>query len=137
MSISTSGMLGDGSLTVAISDAMVGVLARHTGRGATSAWTTIGPDLIVCVMADALTKGEKSLVRHGNGQAVLDIRRAYQDSMAEEAIRTVEELSGRRVAAFLSNNHIDPDLGVETFVLYPSADGDEAEEPSANGARLN
>ena len=137
MSISTSGMLGDGSLTVAISDAIVGVLSRHTGRGATSAWTTIGQDLIVCVMADALTKGEKSLVRHGNGQAVLDIRSAYQESMAQEAISIVEELSGRRVAAFLSNNHIDPDLGVEIFVLHPSADGHEAPEPSADGAHLN
>ena len=33
----------------------------------------------------------------------------------------VESISGRSVSAFMSNNHIDPDLAVETFVLEPRA----------------
>jgi uncharacterized protein YbcI len=103
---------------------MVGLLSRYTGRGATSAWTTIAQDLVVCVLGDALTKGEKTLVKHGNGDAVLDLRKAYQESMADEAIHAIEELTGRRVAAFMSNNHIDPDLGVEIFVLQPDGNGD-------------
>jgi uncharacterized protein YbcI len=122
MRSSTDRELGDGTLSSAISDAMVGLVSRYTGRGATSAWTTFGKDLIVCVMGDALTKGEKSLVAYGNREAVLNIRAAYQESMAEEAIRAVEELTGRQVAAFMSNNSIDPDLAVETFVLHPSPD---------------
>src|SRR4030081_1220052 len=51
--------LGHGTMTAAISDAMVGLVSRYTGRGATSSWTTLGKDLIVCVMGDSLTKGEK------------------------------------------------------------------------------
>jgi uncharacterized protein YbcI len=109
-----------GVMTAAISDAMVGLVSRYTGRGATCSWTTLGKDLIVCVIADALTKGEKSLVKYGDSQAVLDIRKAYQASMAQDAIGVVQELTGRRVAAFMSNNHIDPDLAVETFILHPS-----------------
>jgi uncharacterized protein YbcI len=70
-------------------------------------------------MGDALTKGEKRLLQNGDREAVLAVRKAYQASMAEEAISVVEELTGRRVAAFMSNNHIDPDLAVETFVLQP------------------
>jgi uncharacterized protein YbcI len=69
-----------------------------------------------------LTSGEKSLVEHGRPDAVLSIRRAYQETMAQEAIGIVEELSGRRVAAFMSSNHIDPDLAVETFVLLHAPD---------------
>ena len=110
----------DGTLSSAISDAMVRVLSRHTGRGATSSWTILGRDLIVCVMGDSLTKGERSLVQHGKREAVLEIRKAFQESMAEEAIGVVEALSGRQVAAFMSNNNIDPDLSVEIFVLAPS-----------------
>ncbi|HEV3193189.1 MAG TPA: Na-translocating system protein MpsC family protein [Polyangiaceae bacterium] len=110
-----------GDVTSAISDAMASLLSRHTGRGATSSWTTFNRDLIVCVMGDALTKGERSLVQYGKSEAVLSIRKAYQESMAEEAISIVEELSRRRVAAFMSNNHIDPDLAVETFILQPAA----------------
>jgi hypothetical protein len=39
----------------------------------------------------------------------------------------IERLTGRRVIAFISANHIDPDLTVETFILAPdgveNADG--------------
>lgn len=107
----------NGDMTSAISDAMAALLSRYTGRGATSSWTTFSGDLIVCVMGDALTRGERSLIEYGRSDAVLDIRRAYQETMAQEAISIVEDLSGRRVAAFMSSNHIDPDLAVETFVL--------------------
>jgi uncharacterized protein YbcI len=117
-----------GDVTSAISDAMASLLSRHTGRGATSSWTTFSRDLIVCVMGDALTRGEKSLVQYGRPDAVLTIRRAYQESMAPEAISIVEELSGRRVTAFMSNNHIDPDVAVEVFILQRAPDGAEPEE---------
>ncbi len=120
MSSTQQGDGARGAVTSAISDAMAGLLSRHTGRGATSSWTTFGRDIIVCVMADALTTGERSLVRHGRSSAVLGIRSAYQDTMEQEAISVVEELSGRRVSAFMSTNHIDPDLAVEIFVLHRS-----------------
>jgi hypothetical protein len=29
----------------------------------------------------------------------------------------VEEITGRKVIAFLSDNHLDPDIAVESFVL--------------------
>ena len=115
-------------VTAAISDAMAKLLSRYTGRGATSARTTFSRDLIVCVMGGALTKGEKSLVEHGRPEAVLSIRSTYQDCMEQEAIGVVEELSGRRVAAFMSGNHIEPDLAVEIFVLQPAANGRETHE---------
>jgi uncharacterized protein YbcI len=123
-------------MAASISDAMANLLSRHTGRGATTSWTTFGRDLIVCVMADALTKGEQWLVQSGKGEAVLHIRRAYHESMAEEAIGLVEELSGRRVTAFMSNNHVDPDIAVEIFVLQPSPGGRDARDlAGANDGR--
>jgi uncharacterized protein YbcI len=117
-----------GEVTSSISDAMASLLSRYTGRGATSSRTTFSGDLIVCVLGDALTKGEKSLVAYGRPEAVLSIRHAYQECMAQEAIGIVEELSGRRVAAFMSNNHIEPDLAVEIFVLKQSSNGNESDE---------
>jgi uncharacterized protein YbcI len=125
-----------GDVTSAISDAMASLVSRYTGRGATSSRTTFSRDLIVCVMGDTLTTGEKSLVQYGKSEAVLSIRRAYQESMAEEAISVVEELSGRRVMAFMSNNHIDPDLAVEIFVLQRAPNGRQSDEASDGRARL-
>jgi uncharacterized protein YbcI len=31
----------------------------------------------------------------------------------------IEQLTGRKVLAFMSANHIDPDLAVELFILEP------------------
>lgn len=37
--------------------------------------------------------------------------------MRNDLVAAVEELLGRRVIAFLSDNHIDPDVAIESFVL--------------------
>jgi hypothetical protein len=42
--------------------------------------------------------------------------------MREDAIAKIEELTGRRVTAFMSANHIDPDLAAELFVLEPEGE---------------
>jgi hypothetical protein len=67
-----------------------------------------------------------------------DSRRAFQDTMQAEAITTVQELSGRRVLAFMSTNHIDPDLALEVFILEPVAcDGLDAPTLDGHGRDLN
>jgi uncharacterized protein YbcI len=43
--------------------------------------------------------------------------------MSKEAVAHVEEITGRKVLAFLSDNHIDPDVAVESFVLEPEGGG--------------
>jgi uncharacterized protein YbcI len=121
-----------GVVTAAISNSMVRLLHRYTGRGPTRARTTIGEDIIVCVMEATLTKGEQSLVQDGKAEVVLHSRRAFQDTIEGEAISAVEELSGRHVVAFMSNNHIDPDLAVEVFILEP-ARSDIVEDQRVDG----
>jgi uncharacterized protein YbcI len=116
-----------GAASAAISNAIVRLLHRYTGRGPTRARTTIGTDVIVCVLGATLTKGEQTLVSDGKADVVLQSRRAFQDSMRDDAIAVVQEISGRHVVAFMSTNNIDPDLAVEVFVLEadPSAEGSD------------
>lgn len=76
-------------------------------------------DLVTVVLQDTLTRGERSLVADGRSQLVLDMRRAFQQTMREDLVTGVERILERRVAAFLSDNHIEPDIAVETFVLAP------------------
>jgi uncharacterized protein YbcI len=99
---------------------VVQVLRAYTGRGPTKAWTSIDTDLIVVVLHDTLTKGERSLVADGRGLLVREMRKAYQDTMGPEMTTGIREITGREVLAFLSDNHIDPDIAVETFVLRPA-----------------
>ena len=108
-----------GSRAAAISNLVVRLFAEYTGRGPTRARTYIHDDLITCVLQDTLTKGELSLVRDGKVDLVLTTRKAFQDTMRDDMVAGVELIVERKVAAFLSDNHMDPDVAVESFVLAP------------------
>jgi uncharacterized protein YbcI len=112
-----------GSIALSISNAMVKLMAETTGRGPTQARTTIGRDHVLVLLRDTLTKGERVLAERGFRDDVLYIRRRYQDAMREEATALIEDLVGRRVIGFMSENHLDPDLAAEVFILEPSGDG--------------
>jgi uncharacterized protein YbcI len=108
-----------GELSAAISNAVVQALHRTTGRGPTHAKTTIGTNGVFVVLQDNLTVGEQTLSNAGQGRAVLDLRRRWQGVMEADVSRAIEDLTGRKVIGFMSDNHIDPDLAVEVFVLEP------------------
>jgi uncharacterized protein YbcI len=110
-----------GPLHAAISEAVVRLMAQNTGRGPTKARTTIDGDLIVVVLKNSLTPGERYLADENRGEQVLDMRRAYQDAMRTDCIAAVENLTSRTVTAFMSANHIDPDLAAEVFILKPQS----------------
>jgi uncharacterized protein YbcI len=122
-----------GSIASAISGAVVQLMREYTGRGPTKARTYIDEDLITVVLQDTLTMGERSLVRDGEGELVLTSRKAFQRTMSSQMVAAVERHSGRSVFAFLSDNHLDPDVAVESFVLVPRAidDGDSDVSGSA------
>jgi uncharacterized protein YbcI len=106
-----------GELSAALSNAIVALFAEYTGRGATQSRTYVHENLVVCVLHDSMTKGERSLVRDGKEEAVLAIRSTYQEAMRPELIEIVERLTGRNVSAFMSSNHVNPDVAIESFVL--------------------
>jgi uncharacterized protein YbcI len=108
-----------GELTSEISNRVVQALARTTGRGPTKAKTTLGDNGVFVVLQDTLSRGEHNLAEAGESQTVLAVRRKWQAVMQAEVSREIEELTGRKVIGFMSDNHIDPDLAVEVFVLEP------------------
>jgi uncharacterized protein YbcI len=73
----------------------------------------------VHALQDTLTKAERTLVNRGQADLVLHTRKTFQNTMSEDLIAGVEELTGRKVRAFLSSNHIDPDVAIESFLLEP------------------
>jgi uncharacterized protein YbcI len=111
----------NGELNAAISEALVRLMADTTGRGPTKARTTIDRDLIVVMLQNTLTAGERYLAGSDRAEQVLATRRAYQEAMSADCITAIEDLAGRTVIAFMSANHIDPDLAAEIFVLKPQA----------------
>ena len=114
-----------------ISTAAVQLLREYTGRGPTKAKTLINDDVVTVLLADTLTKGERKLVDSGRSDRVLQLRHDYQLTMRDDLIAIVERQLDRKVIAFMSQNHIDPDLAVEVFVLEP----DGAGQPRAGRSR--
>jgi hypothetical protein len=74
----TLGPTATGPSGLAIANDVARLLNEYTGRGPTKARTSFGDDLVTVVIRDLLTKGERSLVRDGRVDLVLDLRRAYQ-----------------------------------------------------------
>lgn len=118
-----------GSKAAAISNHVVRTMSEYTGRGPTKGRTHINDDVVTVVLRDTLTKGERSLVGDDLEELVLTMRKAFQSTMRHDLVRGVEEILGRKIIAFMSANHIDPDVAVEIFLLAP------AERPGDNGAR--
>jgi uncharacterized protein YbcI len=120
-----------GTLHMAISNAVVRLLREYTGRGPTKSRTTIRDNVVLVMLEQTLTKGEESLVSKGRVDKVIEIRHEFQEAMREESIAKVGELTGRKVTAMLSANHVNPDIGAEIFVLNGPPEYDEPRTPAA------
>jgi uncharacterized protein YbcI len=120
------------SVNSQICDTTVRLLREYTGRGPTKAKATINGDSVMVLLGDTLTRGERQLVATGKAERVLQLRHDYQLAIRDQLVEAVEEVIGRKVIAFMSQNHIDPDLAVEIFILQPEHSGDD----STSGADL-
>ena len=112
------------SPSATISDAAVRLLREYTGRGPTGARTTINHDSVMIVLRDTLTRGERMLVENGKADRVMAVRHDFQLVMKDDLVGAVEGTLDRKVIAFMSTNHVDPDLAVEVFVLEPQPKAD-------------
>ncbi len=107
-------------LLAAVSEAMVLMHERYHGRApATAKSLMMGDDLLACVLGGVYTDVEKTMIELQRTTTVQETRSAFQEAMQQKFIQTVEQLSGRRVMAFISNQHVGPDLEIELFVLAP------------------
>lgn len=110
--------LTGGRLLAAISNQIVAILRDHYGRGPMQAKTYAHDDLIVVVLRGmGLTPLEKTMMDSGDPGRVVEMRHDFQRVMADHYKQTIEALTGRRVVAFLSQAHVEPDITMEVFFL--------------------
>ena len=112
---------------VEISNQLTRSHREHFGRGAGNVKTVIQKGFVVTFLEDIYTPFEKTLIAGGHNQLVIDARFAFQQMMRDTYIGIVETVTGRTVRAFISQNHIDPAIAVEMFVLDPEG-GDEVSD---------
>ena len=116
-----------GPMASAISDGIVRLHAQFYGRGPTKARTFLWDDHALCVLEDVLTTAERTLIRSGRSSHVHSTRLAFQDLMREEFVGVVEQATGRKVRAFMSAIHVDPEISIEVFLFEPPEGESEAD----------
>lgn len=110
------------STALEISNEMSRLHRETVGRGPSQVRTVVGHDHIIVFLEDLLTPVERTLLDGGEQAAVRETRLAFQRAMREQFVALIEQASGRKVRAFLSQVHFEPDLSVEVFVLEPGAE---------------
>ncbi len=116
-----------------LSNAMVRLYKEQFGRGPTKARSVYaGPDAVLCTLENSFTPAEQSLARMGEHQRLRDTRMFFQYASEKEFRETVEQITGRKVRAFVSGIDTERDVSSELFYLEPSGSSD-----GTNGARAS
>ncbi len=122
---------------VEFSNAMVAMHREHFGRGPAAARAFIADGFAICVLTDVYTKVEQTLIEAGRLDHVRDTRLLHQESLEDEYKSAAEAVLGRRVIAFISATHAEPDVEIEVYLLGDPIDSsaeDEASGESRAGA---
>jgi len=81
-------------------------------------------DIIVCVMrGSGFTPLEKTIMDSGEPDRVVAMREDFQRVMADGYKEAIERLTNRKVLAFLSQAHVEPDITMEIFFVDAPLDG--------------
>lgn len=110
--------LTGGKLLAAISTQIVAILREHYGRGPMKAKTYALDDIVVVVMrGSGFTPLEQTIMNSGEPGRVVAMREDFQRVMQDRYKQLIEELTGRKVVAFLSQAHVEPDITIEIFFV--------------------
>jgi uncharacterized protein YbcI len=109
-----------GEILAQISTGLVQLHRRYYGKGPTKAKTHMVNDTVIAILRGGFTTVERTRIEQGKVDAVYDMRRSFQMAMERQFKTVVEGATGRKVIAYMSQIHQDPDLAVEIFVLEPA-----------------
>jgi uncharacterized protein YbcI len=109
--------LRGGELNAAVTDELVGIQTGYLGRGPATASTFYHGNAVVTLMHGVLTKAEKLLVQKGRESDVTAVRGLFRREMEADFRAAVERLTGQKVLALLTGNHIEPDVATAIFIL--------------------
>jgi uncharacterized protein YbcI len=101
---------------------MVRLYKEFFGRGPTHTRTDwCGDNILTVTLEGTLTPAERNLVAMGEHQRLRDTRMFFQYATVREFCEPIEQITGRKVRAFISGIDTEVDgLSIEVFVLHPA-----------------
>ncbi|HEY3725818.1 MAG TPA: Na-translocating system protein MpsC family protein [Solirubrobacteraceae bacterium] len=133
------GHLSGGVLLSAISNAIVKLLRDHYGRGPIEAKAYALDDIVIVVLrGSGFTPLEQTMMDSSEADRldrVVAMREDFQRVMAARYKEAIEQLTDRKVVAFLSQAHIEPDITMEVFFVDRPLAGFGAVEVAGRASR--
>ena len=123
------GRLAAGQLNAAIANEIGKLTADFTGRGSEKSRAFITGDVVVCLLENGATSGERNIAAAGRADVVRLGRDVLQRAMEGQLVAAVEGLTGRKVRTFLSGSSTLGESSVEVFVLEPDHGAENADAP--------
>ena len=106
-----------------VTTAMVRLYKEMFGRGPTKARSNYaGPDTLLITVENSLTPAERNMVALNEDQRLRDIRMFFQHASEAEFRDTIEQITGRKVRAFVSGMDTRQDVSSEVFYFEPIAE---------------
>jgi uncharacterized protein YbcI len=104
----------------AVSRAMTRIYEEQFGRGPEHVRSYYaGPDAIVCFLENTLTPVERSLGTLDEHQRLRDMRMLFPYAAEQDFRGSIEQITGRKVIAFVSGIDTRADVASELFRLEP------------------
>jgi uncharacterized protein YbcI len=103
-----------------ITNAMVRIYKELFGLGPTKARSAYaGPDTLIATFENSLTAAERNMLALGEHQRVRETRTLLQHANERDLVQTIEQITGRKVRAFVSGMDTHKDVSTEVFYLEP------------------
>jgi uncharacterized protein YbcI len=83
-----------------------------------------GPDILIATLENSLTAAERNMLALGQHQRVRETRTLLQHANERDLVHTIEQITGRKVRAFVSGTDTEHDVSSEVFYLHPVAGAD-------------
>jgi uncharacterized protein YbcI len=103
-----------------VTNAMVRLYKELFGRGPTKARSEYaGADTLVATIENSLTAAERNMLALDEHQRVREVRMFFQHASERAFTDAVEEITGRKVRAFVSGIDTHQDVSIEAFYFEP------------------
>lgn len=100
-----------------ISSAVVQAQKKALGKGPENVKATFLDDMLIVVSKGGITTAERTMLNHGQDDAVREIRRVIEIEMVAPLTDMVSEITGREVIGYQSQIMFAPDRVIAVYVF--------------------
>jgi hypothetical protein len=125
-----------GGMAAEITRSIASLWTRYAGTPPTNARTEIRGNVVTCVLVDAVSDYDRSVIAPQKRDTVQLEGRLTHAAYKRDAVAAVVGVTRQRVTRFLSSHDRDTDVATEVFTLEPSLKRGAPRSPTGASASV-